>query len=274
MTHPEPIEPPEGFQSSTHEPMRTPEPPARPDWLVGADEGFAAEDDPERQQRVAGEKPILRRVGQPEAIANPEAPAAPKVEPPIPWVAAAPSVPRLAIVPRRERPGPMRPMPDDDAPLASAPEEGLEPDALPTAAEALAPIRPHDEPLWLVWTEAIATNRKLQFAILAVVVAVAAYAFWPREEGRGVPLGQIRKHPDRFEGHSVKVRGEVGEVFDIGRGYVFHLIQGRDTVVVFSPTRQPERHDKVRVAGTVSTGYLDGVARVAIFETPGGAPAR
>ena len=79
-------------------------------------------------------------------------------------------------------------------------------------------------------------------------------------------LGQIRKHPDRFEGHTVKVRGEVGEVFDVGRGYVFNLIQGRDTVVVFSPSRRPETHDKLRVEGTVSTGYLDGLPRQTLFE--------
>jgi len=268
MPLPEPIEPPEGFQTS-HEPVRVPDDPQRPDWLVGADEGLAAEENGEAQQRLKGEKPVLRRVGQPDAIVNPGAPAAPKAEPTTPWVAAAPSVPKLAIVPRREPPGPTRPMPDEAGPALTAPDEGLESEDLPGVAEALPPIRPHDEPLWLVWTEAIATNRKLQVALLAAVVAFGAYAFWPREEGRSVPLGQIRKHPDRFEGHSVKVKGEVGEVFDIGRGYVFNLVQGRDTVVVFSPTRHPETHDRIRVEGTVSTGYLDGLARVAIFETPG-----
>jgi hypothetical protein len=273
MPLPEPIEPPEGFQTS-HESVPTPGEAERPDWLVGADEGLAAEEDPERQQRTAGEKPVLRRVGQPDVIVNQGAPAAPKVEPPTPWVAAAPSVPKLAIVPRREPPPQARPMPDEEQPTISTPEEGLDTEVPIDAAEVLPPIRPHDEPLWLVWTEALATNRKLQVAILAALVALAAYAFWPREEGRSVPLGQIRKHPDRFEGHTVKVRGQVGEVFDIGRGYVFNLIQGRDTVVVFSPTRHPEPHDKIRVDGTVSTGYLDGMARVAIFETPGTSSAR
>src|SRR5260370_19987 len=43
MPLPEPIEPPEGFQTS-HEPVRVPDDPERPDWLVGADEGLAAEE--------------------------------------------------------------------------------------------------------------------------------------------------------------------------------------------------------------------------------------
>ena len=268
MSHPEPepIEPPEGFQTSAHESVRAPE-PERPDWLVGADEGFAAEGDQDLQQRIAGDKPVLRRVGLPDAIVNPGVPA-PKAEPQVKWAAAAPSVPKLAIVPRRDRIEPPRGMPEDDEPSASPPDQDLEADALPGTPAIQAQIRPHEEPLWLVWTEAIATSRKIQIAILAVVVGIVAYAFWPREEGRSVPLGQIRKHPDRFEGRSVNVRGEVGEVFDIGRGYVYQLIQGRDSVVVFSPTRHPEPHDRIRVAGNVSTGYLDGIARVAIFETP------
>jgi hypothetical protein len=126
----------------------------------------------------------------------------------------------------------------------------------------------------MVWTEILATHRPLQIGLAVAIVGLVTYAYWPRQDGRGVPLGEIRRHPEKFEGRSVKVQGKVGEVFDIGSGYVFHLIQGRDTVVVFSPARRPETHERVRVAGSVTTGYLDGVARVAIFEAAAAPPVR
>ena len=88
----------------------------------------------------------------------------------------------------------------------------------------------------------------------------------PWQRDRGTSLGNILHHPDRYEGQPVTVRGEVLDAFDIGGGHMFHLRQGRDTVVVFSPTRRPSLHQRLRVVGTVSTGYLDGAPRVAIFE--------
>ena len=266
MPNPEPQVPPDDLESR-HQPVRPAEDAERPDWLVGADEGLTQELDA-AWTPPADRRPVLTRIDSPR-----EAPAPAKPEPPRAWTAAAPSVPKLTVVPRRERPARDEDLPGDvgdHEPLRSGPEEDLESEA-PREIAPL-PIRPHDEPLWLVWGEFLATNRPLQIGLVAVVVAVLAYAYWPRQENMGVPLRDIRRHPERFEGRSVRVQGKVGEVFDIGSGYVFHLIQGRDTVVVFSPARRPQPHDKVRVAGSVSTGFLDGVARVAIFETPGDAP--
>ena len=67
----------------------------------------------------------------------------------------------------------------------------------------------------------------------------------------------------------MRVKGRIGDVFPIGDGYVFNLHQGRDTVVVFTRSRLPVSHEKAEVVGTVSTGYLDGVPRVAVFEAAG-----
>jgi hypothetical protein len=104
-----------------------------------------------------------------------------------------------------------------------------------------------------------------------VVIAVALLVWLhPWQPDHGASLGRILRHPDLYEGQSVTVNGEVVDAFEIGGGRVFHLRQGRDTVVVFSPTRHPAVHERLRVVGTVSTGYLDGEPRVAIFE--GGAP--
>jgi hypothetical protein len=242
----------------------------RPDWLVGADEGLLAEQGHEWDTAPRDHKPVLRRIDSPR-----ETPAAPaKSEPPKAWTAAAPSVPKLTIVPKRERPQ-QAPEISDEPPTTSAPEESLEHEESEARVVApVIPIRPPDEPLWMVWAEILATHRPLQIGLAVTIVGLVTVAYWPRQDGRGVPLGEIRKHPEKFEGRSVKVQGKVGEVFDIGSGYVFHLIQGRDTVVVFSPARRPETHAKVRVAGNVTTGYLDGVARVAIFEAAAAPPIR
>ena len=64
----------------------------------------------------------------------------------------------------------------------------------------------------------------------------------------------------------VHVEGRVGEVFPVGGGYAFYLRDGRDTMVVFTRSRTPERDEHVKIDGTVSTGYLDGQARTALFE--------
>ena len=44
------------------------------------------------------------------------------------------------------------------------------------------------------------------------------------------------------------------------------LVQGRDTIVVFTRTQMPTAHAVVTVKGQVSTGFLDGAPRQALFE--------
>lgn len=280
MTEPErKSEPFEGFQPTSRD--SDPSDPAdRPDWLVGAHDGIEFRG--EHEARPTTPKPILRLAGPPVPAPvpppEPRPPAAPAesrdpadgelgLEAPV-WAPAGSSIPTLAVASRGDAPVPARGTLDDDL---STPDD-LEDDedtgfaARPELEPALVVPK---EPWWLIAMETLATNRLLQVGILAVVAAIAAWTFWPRKENQSTALAAIKRHPQRYEGQSVRVRGEVGEVFDIGKGYVYQLRQQRDTVVVFSPTHRPATHDKLLVQGTVSTGYLDGLPRVALFEAPG-----
>ena len=64
----------------------------------------------------------------------------------------------------------------------------------------------------------------------------------------------------------VRVGGRVSEVFAVGGSWAYTVVQGRDTIVVFSRTRAPKVRDPIVVIGTLSRGFLDGQSRVAIFE--------
>ena len=83
-----------------------------------------------------------------------------------------------------------------------------------------------------------------------------------------VSIAAIHKHPERFDGRPVKVRGKVGEVYEVGGGYAFHLLQGREDIVVFTRSRVPVRREEVTIEGSISNGVLDGKSRQALFETP------
>ena len=56
--------------------------------------------------------------------------------------------------------------------------------------------------------------------------------------------------------------------FFVGGGFAFYLMQGRDTIVAFTRVTAPEPRTVVTVTGQVSTGFLDGVPRQALFEDP------
>ncbi len=259
MSEPEPSERPEGLET------RPPTSPAvdaeRPDWLVGAGD-------------------VLERGAQDEAITRPKISDAPaqraalkvvpggKPEPPKGWSGASSSVPKLSVLPAREPAADEddvelhdeAPSPDRDLDLVT-PEGG---DSATPARTAPA-FRPLDEPWYLVWAEALLTNRRVQTPLLIALVALTAFMLWPRH-GAGASLGSILHHPERYQGRTVSVHGEVMEIFEVGIGHAFQLRQGRDVVVVYSTIHEPRVHDHVTVAGTVSTGYLDGQPRVAIFE--------
>lgn len=273
---------------------RQPDPHApdaeRPDWLVGAEEGAQAE-----QGRDGQPSPHLKLV-RPEGPA-PTADAPKKPARPEAWKAAASSVPKLRRVeggaPAPTRPAPARPAapaPREAEPepawaepafAASSPASDLDdlgPEG-PLAAEAedplavtrapVAPPRPVklDEPWWAIAADAVQTNRALQLGVLAVLLSVVAWLVWPRSQPT-VSIATIHDHPERFDGVTVRVNGKVGDVYEIGGAYAFYLQQGRDTIVVFSRVRRPYRNEKVHVAGSVSMGYLDGVARPSLFEVP------
>jgi hypothetical protein len=113
--------------------------------------------------------------------------------------------------------------------------------------------------------DGLRTERRWQVLVVLVLVLVAVLAFWPRAE-KSVPIGSIRRHPERWDGVTVRVSGRVGEVFAVGGGHAFYLHQGRDTLVVFTRTRQPAPRERVVISGSITTGYLDGVPRQALFE--------
>jgi hypothetical protein len=254
-------EPPDDFE--THSAA-----PERPSWLVGAEEGAATEIEGIERGKVAPTRPMLSEVPR---AASPPAPAAaaPATPPrPVAWTAAGNSVPRLTQIPepvaRIAEPAaePLEPITD---PLDEPEPRGT---ALTAKVGRSPAARTLEEPWWLILGESIGGDRRLQIVIGAALVLGLTLMFWPRGDGPGISLRELRRNPDRWEGQSVRVNGRVGEVFPLGSGYVFNLHQGRDTIVVFTRGAQPSPRARVHVTGEVSAGYLDGRARLAILETP------
>ena len=210
---------------------------------------------------VAGLPLSSRRPGG----AAPAEPAKPQA-----WAAKGSSVPKLAVVSAAPR---AAETPADADEFETVGPAGPEPGATLIGASEASPVRrslrPLEEPWWMVLGERLATERTLQLMIGgAVAVIVAAFVFWPHE-GRSVSVRNIKKHPEVYEGETVRVHGQVEEVFPIGNGWVYDLRQGRDTITVFTRGAMPERNHGVNVVGQVSTGYLDGRPRIAILENSG-----
>jgi hypothetical protein len=109
-------------------------------------------------------------------------------------------------------------------------------------------------------------SQPLLFVAFAVIAVVALMMFRPKDE-QTVSIAAIHRHPERFDGRPVKVRGRVGDVFEVGGGYAFYLRQGRDDIVVFTRSRVPVRREEVTISGSISNGVLDGKTRQALFET-------
>ncbi len=172
----------------------------------------------------------------------------------------------LAAVPRRTAAAPMLGEDEDggfpdDAGAAPAPRAASAPPEA-TRAPRSAPPR---EAWWLVALDALRSEPKVQILAGLAVVLVALLVFWPHGE-RSVALGELRRHPQGWDGRVVRVRGQVGEIFSVGGGYAFYLHQGRDTLVVFTRSRTPRARDRISVSGSITTGWLDGVPRQALFE--------
>ncbi|HTO89842.1 MAG TPA: hypothetical protein VMJ70_01805 [Candidatus Sulfotelmatobacter sp.] len=308
-------EPEKPLADDDRPPAVEPPPAERPDWLVGADEGVAAE---QGRQKVAGTplpfklssaadrasdpevmkapeetvRPLAPMSGTPPGVVppNPIPPAAPK---PVAWTAAASSVPTLktpAVAPATSTPkSPAAAAPAAPArggarsnavasePPVRTPLPDLDPPAGGEEAQALATVeappprprprvRPLEEPWWVILLDALRANRPIQLGILGGgLVVLTCWLFWPHSEP-GVSLRNLRKDPARWDGHIVRVEGRVGDVFPMGDGYAFNLHQGRDTIVVFTRAHKPEPRQNVTVVGSVTTGFLDGTARQAIFE--------
>ena len=106
-------------------------------------------------------------------------------------------------------------------------------------------------------------------AIVVVVVLVFSISRKPGSGEPTVAISRIRAHAASYDGRAVRVHGRVGDVFQVGGGYAFYLLQGRDTMVVFTRSRVPQTDEKVVVNGVISTGMLNGQVRPALLE---GAP--
>jgi hypothetical protein len=274
-------------------------PPSRPDWLVGAEEGVhdelkraAAEGKdagPGPLKIVKLEKPkpadgesaapapgsLAPRISTAPKLSTPAGDSgakkaasdnAPAGEARVAWTAAASSIPVLRRVPQI---APARPPAaeeyeptNDRAPMGELPDDLT--GVAPSSDSALPPLR---EAWWVIMVDELRSNRRTQLMALAGLVIGAVFLLWPRSDA-AISLATLHHHPDLYDGHTVVVHGRVLDVFPMGGGHTFFLLQGRDTIVVFTRQSAPGLDQNVRVKGVVSTGYLDGVARQTIFEDP------
>lgn len=268
-----------------------------PDWLTGPADGLGAAADPDDEStdeapRDTLPQPVLKRPGggsfvplpdrvqsiepaappavvvQPDPPEPPEPPRPPRrARPPGVWAPAASSVPvpRIDLVaePPDDAPAPPRSGPAQVPVVpvrdAAAPHLSIVP---PPSA---APLR---EPFWIIALDTLRTSRLVQATAAAALVAVVVLSWWMWPRGVGTtPLSEVRRYPSRFDGRAVTVRGRVGDdVFTVGTGWAFYLMQGRDTIVTFTRSQSPRPHEVITVRGQVSTGFLDGVPRQALFE--------
>jgi hypothetical protein len=187
---------------------------------------------------------------------------------------------RRSTVPPEARPSSPIPELTRDFPMDDAEERARINARLAEAQahEAAVAARPHEVvapqefdlpavplPWWSQVPQILRTDRRVQLTLLSLALVVSVMAFWPRAE-KTVSIGHLKQHADRFADTEVRVGGRVSEVFAVGGSWAYTLVQGRDTIVVFSRTRRPEPRQDIVVIGTLSNGYLDGQSRAAIFE--------
>lgn len=209
-------------------------------------------------------------------------PPPPPPQPDLPkWDAGQSSVPML---PREEPdflPSPSIPEVSRDFPMDDAEERAIASAQMAEerAAEEAVAARPHTvvspkefelpaaaPPWWKDLPGLLVADRRVQLAGLGLVLVLAVMTFWPRGE-RTISVARLTSEPERYADTQVRVRGRISEVFPVGGSWAYTLIQGRDTIVVFTRTRRPRRDERVVVTGTLSTGFHDGVSRAAIFES-------
>jgi hypothetical protein len=269
----------------------------RPDWIVGAEEALEAEFG---QQSAAPERPAT-------PIPQPRPHTPPPVNPYTnfaqsaagrlstsswmdsgPPVGAASSRPSASDDQEHESPEPREPGahhepeaahaahghdaadagPGDDDLAGPDTPAATTPIAAPQKSRRAAPPPPPPPPRpW--WEQALAnassTTGLITLGVIAVL-AILAFAF-TRPHQPTVSVASILHDPARLDGRTVTVHGRVGEVYPVGGGYSFYLMQGRDTIVVFTRTRTPVTDEKVAVTGVVSTGVLNGETREALLES-------
>jgi hypothetical protein len=281
MAQPEPYEDEE--PASPDDAPAGPSPVAKPDWLVGAHEALESEFG--RGEHVPEQAPPELR------SAIPPPPRQPSGPPPInpyegftesaagrayssSWLETGNPAPALHQAQTERAPEGDR---DPDDPFghgrareeAAAPDEELAgPDGPSSASEATrsAPPPPAPKPWWEpLLAQALTPPGLLVLGVVVVAAVAAMLLFGPKDNS--VPLSRIRHNAERFDGQLVKLRGKVGEVYPVGGGYSFYLLQGRDTIVVFTRSRTPVSHERVSVSGVISTGVLNGEVRQALLES-------
>jgi len=229
---------------------------------------------------------------QPDPIPSLEpSPNATNAEAGVPWTAAASSVPTLRLMRQEVEDSPESSLHSSrghsgpehaerpphpaarPAELEDAAAESTEPfDRAAVGLRYGAPAdrqEPDGEPTREPWWQALLESkqaRTLLIGALAIAALSAGWLFFRPQGPNGIAIASIRKDPRRYNEQSVRIRGTIGQVFQIGGSYAFYLHQGRDTIVVFTRSRIPVERQGVVLDGSVSTGYLDGVARAAIFE--------
>lgn len=263
----------------------------RPDWLMGAAEGAAPKVEEATELPGPGtaaprlrdkdERPRLKLVDKADELGADEAEeTAEDFGPPRPeaWKGAASSVPRL-----RQKPAAKASGPESDS-FAGFAQDGIaakpaskesqgakngyaEPAPVPEEPAPLAPLG-GETAMWVVWLDHLRFLRHPAVLILAGVVAAGLFiaSLLAPKVQEGESVGRIRQQPEAFEGRSVTVGGIAGESYALGPNTAFNLYQGRDTIVVYSQLLRPRLNEKVRVTGTISVGYLDGVPRVTLLD--------
>lgn len=251
-----------------------------PDWLTRPGDDVAAAGDFEDTEPsvIPLPAPVLTRPTRPAGPDPPAAAAARNVDevsapgakseaapPAAAWAAAASSIPTLRM--------PLPPRDEGDAlapePTPRAPRDLPGPAEDRAARTAPAPaLQPLVEPWWMIALDALRTDWRVQAAVGGAIVMVLALGWWLWPRGVGsTSITDLRRHPKQYDGRTIDVRGRVGhDVFQVAGGYTFFLLQGRDTIVTFSRGAQPRPGEVVTVKGQISTGFLDGVPRQALFE--------
>jgi len=120
-------------------------------------------------------------------------------------------------------------------------------------------------PWWSNVADSLRSDRRVQLGLSVALLAVLLFTLWPRGE-KTTSIAHLKEHPEKYADTPVRVGGRVSEVFAVGGSWAYTVVQGRDTIVVFSRTREPKVREPIVVVGTLSRGYLDGQSRVAIFE--------
>ncbi len=218
------------------------------------------------------------------AAADQPAAAVPQDKPLVAWSAAASSIPQLRMARTRAA---------GDAEIAASAQEFVDPDEEEPlhsgrlSGGGLAPrsprpvARPVQSPMSEAIEKALAqlgrfvaiVPRFAWFVAGGLVVAAigAIIAFSPREHFDAVRT--VCANARTLDGRVVHVRGVVGQTFMLGGGYLFYLHDGRDSLAVYTLTRTPVERSHIKLFGTVSTGYLDGEPRAAVFENKDQPPA-